>query len=73
MFESAVTYKVLKPHVTNLIWHVAVPTLAFSAKDEDLWSSDPKAFAASQFDILDSLYNPRQIAAEFLATAMEAR
>ncbi len=69
--ELVSTYKLVKPHIGNLLWHVALPILSFSAKDHELWTTDPEDYVRGQLDPMDALVDPRTSASEFIINLLK--
>lgn len=64
--ELASTYKCVKPHLSFIIMNSILPTLAFSAKDKELWTEDPYEYVRKSVDPLDDYVNPRTAAINLL-------
>ena len=69
--EQASTYKVIKPHVSDLLWRVALPVLTYDARDHELWTSDPEEYVRGQLDPMDALVDPRTSSSEFIITLLK--
>ena len=57
--ELAPTYKILKPHLDFLMYHVCFPTICFNADDLDVFTNDPHEFIRRQNSPLSDFYDPR--------------
>ena len=67
--ELKTTYKVLKPHLSNIIYHIIFPGLCISSDDEKLFISDPTEFIRKVHDPMEDWLDLR-IASVNLLQAM---
>eukprot|EP01087_Luapelamoeba_hula_P007288 TRINITY_DN1779_c0_g1_i1.p1 TRINITY_DN1779_c0_g1~~TRINITY_DN1779_c0_g1_i1.p1 ORF type:complete len:1013 (+),score=139.46 TRINITY_DN1779_c0_g1_i1:120-3158(+) len=55
----ATLYKMLKPHIPDLLRTVIVPLFYFTQKDQELWNDDPAEFLRQDSDIIEDWWDPR--------------
>ncbi|KAL4855989.1 Importin beta-like SAD2 [Chlorella vulgaris] len=67
------TWKVLKPHVGQMLLHVVFPLLCFSDEDAELWEEDPQEYIRKGYDIMEDMYSSKTAAMSFLHELCKAR
>ncbi|KAF1787789.1 Armadillo-type fold [Phytophthora cactorum] len=65
--DSAVTYKLIKPHLGFLLFEVIHPVLCLTPKDLQLWAEDPHEFVRKTNDVFEDFLDPVYAAANLLA------
>lgn len=71
--ELVSTYKLVKPHIPNLLWQVVLPVLSYDARDHEQWTTDPEEYVRSRLDAMDALIDPRTSATEFVINLLKLR
>jgi hypothetical protein len=71
--ELVSTYKLVKPHIPNLLWQVVLPVLSYDAHDHEQWTTDPEEYVRSRLDAMDALIDPRTSATEFVINLLKVR
>jgi len=71
--DQPATWKVLKPHVQDIIKHVVFPMLAFNADDAMLWQDDPEEYVRKGYDVIEDLYSPKTAGMGLLAKVCTAK
>jgi len=59
-------YKLLKPHMNQLLISIVFPILCFDDADARLWAEDPQEYIRKGYDVIEEMYNPRTAAMNFL-------
>jgi len=67
------TYKLLKPHMNQLLISVVFPIMCFDDYDAGLWQDDPQEYIRKGYDIMEEMYNPRTAAMNFLHEVCKVR
>jgi importin-7 len=65
--DSSVTYKLIKPHLSFLLFEVVHPVLCLTPKDLQLWNDDPHEFVRKTNDVFEDFLDPVFAAANLLA------
>ncbi|KAI9916555.1 hypothetical protein PsorP6_017026 [Peronosclerospora sorghi] len=65
--DSAVTYKLIKPHLGFLLFEVIHPVLCLTPKDLQLWADDPHEFVRKTNDVFEDFLDPVYAASNLLA------
>uniref|UniRef100_M4BHV7 Importin N-terminal domain-containing protein n=1 Tax=Hyaloperonospora arabidopsidis (strain Emoy2) TaxID=559515 RepID=M4BHV7_HYAAE len=65
--DSAVTYKLIKPHLGFLLFEVIHPVLCLTPKDLQLWAEDPHEFVRKTNDVFEDFLDPVYAASNLLA------
>ncbi|CAK65923.1 unnamed protein product (macronuclear) [Paramecium tetraurelia] len=60
------TKELLKPHYDKLIYHVAIPKMQLTPRDDQLWKSDPEEYIKRLDDFSLSTYNIKNPANDIL-------
>lgn len=45
----AYTWKLIKPHMVDIIKHMIFPILQYTEADEELWEEDPKEYIRTKY------------------------
>uniref|UniRef100_A0A061RWK7 Putative importin-7 n=1 Tax=Tetraselmis sp. GSL018 TaxID=582737 RepID=A0A061RWK7_9CHLO len=69
----AETYKIIKPHLNELLANVVFPILCFDDTDAELWANDPHEYIRKGYDVIEEMYNPRTAAMNFLHEVCKVR
>ena len=56
------TFKVLKPHIAQLIGDIVFPYMCIQPEDEELWASDPEEYVRRTMDIAEDIHSPASAA-----------
>jgi len=56
------TFKVLKPHIAQLISDIVFPYMCIQPEDEELWANDPEEYVRRTMDITEDLHSPASAA-----------
>lgn len=67
------TYKLLKPHMNQLLISVVFPIMCFDENDAQLWGEDPQEYIRKGYDVIEEMYNPRTAAMNFLHEVCKVR
>ncbi|CAJ0955968.1 unnamed protein product, partial [Mesorhabditis belari] len=70
--SHSVTWKVIKPHMLDVVKLVLFPLMCHSDEDEELWVDDVQEYIRFKFDIFEDLHNPTYAAGSLL-TAISKR
>lgn len=65
--DSAVTYKLIKPHLGFLLFEVIHPVLCLTPKDLQQWADDPHEFVRKTNDVFEDFLDPVYAASNLLA------
>lgn len=71
--ELAPTYKLLKPNLNFLLYHVCFPIICLSADDIDLFDNDPHEFVHRQNSPMADFYDPRTSAINLFTNVVKHR
>lgn len=71
--NHADTWKVLKPHVLEMIRHAVMPMLAFQEEDAELWAEDPQEYVRKGYDVIEDIYSSKTAAMNVLQTLCSSR
>lgn len=66
------TWKVIKPHMLEVVKTVLFPLMCHSDEDEEMWEDDVQEYIRFKFDIFEDLHNP-SYASGALLTAISKR
>ena len=56
--SHALTWKILKPHILEIIKDVIFPLMSYTEKDAELWETDPYEYVRVKFDIFEDFVSP---------------
>ncbi|GJQ13433.1 hypothetical protein GpartN1_g5224.t1 [Galdieria partita] len=72
ILESATTqqklWKLLKPHMKQILQSIIYPYLCFTDKDWEQWRQDPQEYIRDSFDLVQEYFSARSAACAFLNT-----
>jgi len=72
ILESAVTqkklWKLLKPHMKQILLSHVYPYLCFTDKDWEQWVQDPQEYIRDSFNLIQEYFSARSAACAFLST-----
>jgi importin-7 len=72
--QHAVTFKVLKPHLEVLLFHVIFPLMCFNDERKELWETDPEEYIRNETDCTSISFNdPRSAASDFVRQMVSLR
>jgi hypothetical protein len=71
--ELAPTYKLLKPHLDFLLYHVCFPTICFHPEDLDMFTNDPHEFIRRQNSPMTDFDDPRMSALSVINNLVKQR
>lgn len=71
--SPAFSWKLLKPHMFEIIRDVLFPILSHSPADEELWNNDPHEYIRAKFDIFEDFVSPVAAAQTLLHSACKKR
>eukprot|EP00891_Asterochloris_glomerata_P009638 jgi/Astpho2/9638/fgenesh1_pm.00146_%23_24_t len=60
------TWKVMKPHIHQLVVSCIFPMTCFDDEDQMLWDEDPHEYIRKGYDIVEDMYSPKTAAANFI-------
>uniref|UniRef100_A0A182IM19 Uncharacterized protein n=1 Tax=Anopheles atroparvus TaxID=41427 RepID=A0A182IM19_ANOAO len=71
--SHAFSWKMLKPHIIEIIRDVIFPLMSYTDADEELWDSDPIEYIRKKFDVFDDFVSPVQSAEMLLHNCCKTR
>ncbi|XP_049297694.1 importin-7 [Anopheles funestus] len=71
--SHAFSWKMLKPHMIEIIRDVIFPLMSYTEADEELWDSDPIEYIRKKFDVFDDFVSPVQSAETLLHNCCKTR
>lgn len=71
--SHALTWKILKPHMSVIIQDVLFPIMSYTAEDHDLWTVDPHEYIRVKFDVFEDFISPVSAAQTLLHSACKKR
>ncbi|XP_058126531.1 importin-7 [Anopheles ziemanni] len=71
--SHAYSWKMLKPHIIEIIRDVIFPLMSYTDADEELWDSDPIEYIRKKFDVFDDFVSPVQSAEMLLHNCCKTR
>uniref|UniRef100_A0A182JP08 Importin N-terminal domain-containing protein n=1 Tax=Anopheles christyi TaxID=43041 RepID=A0A182JP08_9DIPT len=71
--SHAFSWKMLKPHIMEIIRDVIFPLMSYTDADEELWESDPIEYIRKKFDVFDDFVSPVQSAETLLHNCCKTR
>ena len=71
--SHALTWKILKPHILDIIQHVIFPLMSYTEKDAELWETDPYEYVRVKFDIFEDFVSPITAAQTVLHSVCKKR
>lgn len=70
---QAVMWKLVAPHMLQILQDVVFPLMCHSDKDQELWDCDPAEYIRQKNDIYEDLVSPVSAAQAVLATCVRKR
>lgn len=71
--KAARTWKILQPHVPQLMARVLFPLMCFNDEDAELWADDPQEYVRKGYDIMEEMYSAKSAASNFLHELCKSR
>ncbi|XP_023343856.1 importin-7 isoform X3 [Eurytemora carolleeae] len=67
------SWKLIKPHMLQIIQDIVFPLMSYSEQDAELWDSDPYEYIRIKFDIFEDFVSPVTAAQTLLHSACKKR
>jgi len=67
------TFKVLKPHVSQLISDIVFPYMCLQPEDEELWNTDPEEYVRRTMDVVEDVHSPANAAGVVIIQLVKKR
>jgi len=67
------TWKLIKPHILEIIKDIIFPLMSYTEKDAELWESDPYEYVRVKFDIFEDFVSPITAAQTVLHSVCKKR
>lgn len=71
--ERVFTWKILKPHISQIMEKVIFRLLCYTDEDDELWNDDPEEYVRKKFDFFEDYISPASSAQHFLSTCCKKR
>jgi len=71
--SQALSWKLIKPHMVQIIRDIIFPLMSYSEADAELWSTDPYEYIRIKFDIFEDFVSPMTAAKRLLDSACKKR
>ena len=71
--SHALTWKLIKPHILEIIKDIIFPLMSYTEKDAELWESDPYEYVRVKFDIFEDFVSPITAAQTVLHSVCKKR
>jgi len=71
--SHAHSWKLIKPHMLQIIQDIVFPLMSYSEQDADLWDNDPYEYIRIKFDIFEDFVSPVTAAQTLLHSACKKR
>ena len=71
--SHAATWKIVKPHLADIIKNVIFPIMSYTAEDAELWETDPYEYIRIKFDIFEDFVSPVTAAQTLLHSICKKR
>jgi len=71
--SHAHSWKLIKPHMLQIIQDIVFPLMSYSEQDAELWDSDPYEYIRIKFDIFEDFVSPVTAAQSLLHSACKKR
>lgn len=71
--SHAFSWKLLKPHMLQIIQDIVFPLMCCSETDEELWNTDPHEYIRSKFDVFEDYVSPVTAAQTLLHSVAKKR
>jgi len=72
---NARSWKVVKPHLMDIVKEIIFPLMCHSDEDEALWLEDPQEYIRTKYDVFEDflLFSPNEAAKAYLTQAASKR
>lgn len=71
--SHGVTWKLVKPHMTQITQDIVFPLMSYTEEDAELWESDPYEYIRIKFDIFEDFVSPVTAAQTLLHSVCKKR
>jgi hypothetical protein len=71
--SHAHSWKLIKPHMLQIIQDIVFPLMSYSEQDAELWDADPYEYIRIKFDIFEDFVSPVTAAQTLLHSACKKR
>jgi len=71
--SHALTWKLIKPHILEIIEKIIFPLMSYTEKDAELWEEDPYEYIRVKFDIFEDFVSPITAAQTVLHSVCKKR
>jgi len=71
--SHALTWKLIKPHILEIIEKIIFPLMSYTEKDAELWETDPYEYIRVKFDIFEDFVSPITAAQTVLHSVCKKR
>lgn len=71
--SHAISWKLIKPHMVQIIRDIVFPLMSYSDSDAELWNTDPYEYIRVKFDIFEDFVSPMTAAKRLLESACKKR
>jgi len=71
--SHAHSWKLIKPHMLQIIQDIVFPLMSYSEQDADMWDNDPYEYIRIKFDIFEDFVSPVTAAQTLLHSACKKR
>ena len=71
--SHAHSWKLIKPHMLQIIQDIVFPLMSYSESDAELWDTDPYEYIRIKFDIFEDFVSPVTAAQTLLHSACKKR
>ena len=71
--SHAHSWKLIKPHMLQIIQDIVFPLMSYSEADAELWDTDPYDYIRIKFDIFEDFVSPVTAAQTLLHSACKKR
>eukprot|EP00096_Caligus_rogercresseyi_P006978 TRINITY_DN2413_c0_g2_i1.p1 TRINITY_DN2413_c0_g2~~TRINITY_DN2413_c0_g2_i1.p1 ORF type:complete len:1047 (+),score=461.56 TRINITY_DN2413_c0_g2_i1:392-3142(+) len=71
--DHALTWRIMKPYMFQVIQTVVFPLMSYSRKDAELWEADPYEYIRLKFDIFEDFVSPVTAAQTLLHSSCKKR
>lgn len=71
--SHALCWKIMKPHMLDIVREIIFPLMCHSEEDELLWQSDPVEYIRVKYDVYEEFFSPVSAAQGLLKSAVSKR
>jgi hypothetical protein len=71
--SHALTWKLIKPHILEIVKDIIFPLMSYTEKDAELWETDPYEYVRVKFDIFEDFVSPITAAQTLLHSVCKKR